>query len=144
MYPFCRCATTYTLKKHVEKKHGEGPDPLKPDLYPCELCSFKAESHLKLQKHRGAKNHNISELPCDQCSDVFTNYSALYSHVKTCHEGEVFKYCDQCPFKTFAINYLRNAINWKICPLIDNVVVAFYTGDIEALFVLVHAVLDLL
>eukprot|EP00095_Tigriopus_kingsejongensis_P005421 maker-scaffold986_size73214-snap-gene-0.11 protein:Tk05421 transcript:maker-scaffold986_size73214-snap-gene-0.11-mRNA-1 annotation:"hypothetical protein BRAFLDRAFT_113980" len=70
----------------------------------CRLCSYKTNVALDLFEHM-FRDHNLSEVKCDDCSFTASNSWELNDHAET-HEVKGFQ-CDQCEYTTNRIMFLN-------------------------------------
>ena len=84
-----------TLKRHLSKKHNEGP-PIERK-YKCELCDKSYELLESLKTHVITNHDKSVSYNCHLCSSTFLHKQYLHQHVKHVHEKHRPNKCDLCP-----------------------------------------------
>ena len=72
----------WVLRKHIRNIHEER-------RFPCELCSYKAQSSFNLKLHISKSHLGVKELPKSQCQYCEVSTTNLPFHLKRYHPDHV-------------------------------------------------------
>ena len=94
VYECKKCGYVGFSQSDMYKHKGSCCKEKKGRMYVCHLCGAELISRADKVDHMGTK-HNIPELPCRWCKQLFTTRNLRKKHYRADHI-ELCQYCDSC------------------------------------------------